>query len=194
MTPRRVLGVAARADATCARSVVIAADQGPIAFSIAPPQGRACWAVLTIDMEALLLPMHAPRERRRQPRYNIHPTVRFSFGGGPRLAAHCRDISLGGAFLETDTPPLFGSTVRIHFWLPTTRGQVHVVIDSVVRWTNRDGFGVQFGSMGARETHALVSLFHRAVGTSESRRRYFRTARARVRAYRREIRALARRG
>ena len=33
-----------------------------------------------------------------------------------------------------------------------------VAIDAVVRWAKPAGMGVQFGRMGARETHALTLL------------------------------------
>jgi type IV pilus assembly protein PilZ len=32
------------------------------------------------------------------------------------------------------------------------------VVDAVVRWSKPDGMGVQFGVMGARETHALTQM------------------------------------
>lgn len=147
----------------------------------------------------------ARRERRKQHRYCLHPPIAFSVGDGPILQAYCRDISLGGAFLETDTPALFGSCIRLYLWVVGARGAERLSIESVVRWTSRDGFGVQFLAVGARETHALVELFHRGSGLAEveahprtavesgRRRSFFRASRARVQAYRRKLRALVER-
>lgn len=149
----------------------------------------------------------ARRERRKQHRYNVHPPVAFSVGDGPFLPARCRDISLGGAFVETPTPALFGSRVRVQIWVTGPKGVERLSIDSVVRWTSREGFGVQFLALGARETHALVELFYRGVALAElappepsaelpltaepkQGRTYFRASRARLQAYRRFLRGL----
>jgi type IV pilus assembly protein PilZ len=34
-------------------------------------------------------------------------------------------------------------------------------LPGIVRWAKPDGFGVQFGSLGARETHAISELLKR---------------------------------
>lgn len=148
----------------------------------------------------------ARRERRKQHRYCLHPPIAFSVGDGPILDARCRDISLGGAFVETSTPALFGARVRVYVWIAGTDAAERLGIDSVVRWTGREGFGVQFLSLGVRETHALVALFQRGAALSEvraradnaarkdaaqgTRRVLFRASRARLQEYRRRLRAL----
>lgn len=132
------------------------------------------------------------RERRKQHRYCLHPSAAFSVGDGPLVPAHCRDISLGGAFLEASVQPPFGAEVRVHVWVALPEGVERIVVDSVVRWTGAEGFGVQFGFMGARATHALVALFRSASAATAlpSRRRYFRASRARLQSYRRRLRAI----
>jgi type IV pilus assembly protein PilZ len=40
-----------------------------------------------------------------------------------------------------------------------TKGDLR--LPAIVRWTKPDGFGVQFGSLGARETHAISQLLKR---------------------------------
>ena len=93
-------------------------------------------------------------ENRKYPRKILMTEVAYQVGDGPLVEAQCRDISLGGMFIETTSPLPYGATLRLHLPLPGIRGGS--VIDAVVRWSKPDGMGVQFGVMGARETHALT--------------------------------------
>ena len=95
-------------------------------------------------------------EKRKHPRKEVHPDIAFEAADGEIVEAACRDISLGGAFVETEKPAPFNSTVTIYLRLPGFEQDIKV--KSTVRWTKKNGMGVQFGPMGARETHALVSL------------------------------------
>lgn len=97
---------------------------------------------------------YANREKRAHPRRALHPPVAFSISGGPRVDAYCRDISLGGAFLETALVPLFASEVTLYICLADTTFEA----PATVRWTGPGGMGVQFGRLGARETNALVDF------------------------------------
>ena len=65
-----------------------------------------------------------------------------------------KDISLGGMFIEAAESPPFGSQVTIATRLPSA--EVRLV--GVVRWNKPDGFGVQFGLLGAKETHAIAKM------------------------------------
>ena len=96
------------------------------------------------------------QENRKHPRKEIRPAVAFQVGDGARLDAVCHDLSLGGAFVETSEPAGFGARITIFLQLPGLKGET--VIPSVVRWTKPTGMGVQFGVMGAKETHALMKL------------------------------------
>jgi type IV pilus assembly protein PilZ len=51
----------------------------------------------------------------------------------------------------------FGVEVSIVLRLPNTKQDLRV--PAVIRWIKPGGFGVQFGLLGARETHALSELF-----------------------------------
>jgi type IV pilus assembly protein PilZ len=82
--------------------------------------------------------------------------VAFQIGDGPRVNAVCHDISLGGMFIETDQPGRFGEAIRVLLTLPGLKSEA--VVQATVRWTKPTGMGVQFGVMGARETHALTQL------------------------------------
>jgi type IV pilus assembly protein PilZ len=95
-------------------------------------------------------------ENRQHPRKIIETDVAFQAAGGLRIAARCRDVSLGGMFIETASALAYGARVRVFVQLPGLKGES--AIDAVVRWSNPSGMGVQFGVMGARETHALTLL------------------------------------
>jgi type IV pilus assembly protein PilZ len=94
-----------------------------------------------------------------------HPRVRLGLSGtcrrtdGVTFTGTVRDISVGGMFMETDQAVTFGEEVTIVIRVPTSRNELS--LPAIVRWTNPGGFGVQFGLLGARETHALSELFRR---------------------------------
>src|ERR1700722_5836506 len=73
-----------------------------------------------------------------------------------------RDLSLGGMFVETTTPSLFGARVQLVF--PRPRPARPLLVPGTVRWTSAEGMGVQFGSLGARETHVIAETV-RAAGS-----------------------------
>ncbi len=95
-------------------------------------------------------------ENRKHPRKVIDLDVAFQVAGGPRVEAKSHDVSLGGMFIETNVEAPYGSSVRVFVRLPGLKSETQ--IDATVRWRKPDGMGVQFGMMGARETHALTQL------------------------------------
>ena len=99
-------------------------------------------------------------EKRRHPRKEVRISVAFSLGDGRRIEAVSRDMSIGGAFVETDSPAPFASTLPVDLLLPGAKQAIRVT--STVRWTQRDGMGLQFGLMGVRDTHALTELLRHA--------------------------------
>ena len=72
-----------------------------------------------------------------------------------------RDISLGGMFIITDDAAPFGAHVTVRFLLP--RQPVQLELPAVVRWSGTGGMGVQFGSLGAADTHHITELTRPAV-------------------------------
>jgi type IV pilus assembly protein PilZ len=64
-------------------------------------------------------------------------------------------MSLGGMFVETSSPAPFGTSISLVMVLP---GKHEVSVKATVRWTEPDGMGVQFGLMGARDTHAITQI------------------------------------
>lgn len=65
-------------------------------------------------------------------------------------------MSLGGMFIEADVVPAFGAKIEIQCMLPGISHEVK--LPAVVRWAKPGGFGVQFGLLGARETHAITGM------------------------------------
>jgi hypothetical protein len=96
------------------------------------------------------------QEKRRHHRKETNEAVAFSLDSDQRVAGICRDLSLGGMAIETEQPAAFGADVVVYIRLPGTSGESQ--LRGVVRWTKPGMMGVQFGLMGARETHAL-SIF-----------------------------------
>jgi len=70
--------------------------------------------------------------------------------------ARGKDISVGGMFLQSSELPAFGTELSIVGRLPGAKKDV--TLPAVVRWTKPGGFGVQFGLLGALETHLLSEL------------------------------------
>ncbi len=62
------------------------------------------------------------------------------------------DLSLSGAFVYADPLPAFGTTIRLDIQL--TGGAISV--EAMVRWNKPDGCGIQFVSLGARETFLIT--------------------------------------
>ncbi len=77
-------------------------------------------------------------------------------GSAERLRGVSRDISLGGMQIMLQGPVAFGNEVEVHLTLP--RQKVECVLPAVVRWVRGDVLGVQFGLLGARETHAITEV------------------------------------
>ena len=62
-------------------------------------------------------------------------------------------------FVECSETPAFGVKINIVCRLPGLAQESR--LPGIVRWAKEDGFGVQFGLLGARETHAIAQLLRR---------------------------------
>jgi hypothetical protein len=99
-------------------------------------------------------------ELRRYERTPIDVEVEFERkGSSDRRVGRATDISLGGMFVRAPAPPGFATEIVVYMRIRGTRGPI--AIPGVVRWTRGDGMGVQFGLLGARETHAITELMKR---------------------------------
>ena len=67
-----------------------------------------------------------------------------------------RDIGIGGIFIETTEVLPFGAVVVIVGRLPGASHDLR--LPGIVRWSKSNGFGVQFGLLGAQETHAILTI------------------------------------
>jgi len=110
-------------------------------------------------------------ELRRHPRAPVDAAVEFvAKASSERLAGRCRDVSLGGMFIQTPAPLAFGTELLVYLTWPGQKAPV--ALPAVVRWTRPgQGMGVQFGLIGARETHALTELTRTAGGAWQPGRR-----------------------
>jgi PilZ domain len=94
---------------------------------------------------------------RRHLRAPLDVSVDFmGKGSDERFRGRAKDISLGGMFVETAQALPFSSEVTVYMTLPAQK--IPFVLPGVVRWTRNGGMGVQFGLIGARETHVITEL------------------------------------
>jgi type IV pilus assembly protein PilZ len=96
------------------------------------------------------------QEKRSYPRVSIDLEVSCEVDGKPAFAGNGRDISLGGMFIDAAEVPAFGTKITVVARLPGINDASR--LPAVVRWSSPGGFGVQFGLLGARETHAITRL------------------------------------
>jgi type IV pilus assembly protein PilZ len=96
-------------------------------------------------------------EQRRYARVPVNLPAAFAVKGtAERREGLCKDISLGGTFIETDSPCGFGAEVVVHVTLPGAHQGL--ALPGIVRWLRAGGMGIQFGSLGAVETHAITEV------------------------------------
>jgi hypothetical protein len=96
-------------------------------------------------------------DKRTHPRVPLSAAVTCEVtGGGVSIMGQAKDISVGGMYIESETPVSFGTEVNIVLRLPNTKANAR--LPGVIRWIKPGGFGVQFGLLGARETHAISEL------------------------------------
>jgi hypothetical protein len=94
-------------------------------------------------------------EKRRHPRVVINLPVSCEVADGTGFQATARDVSVGGMFVEATVAPAFGTQLTIVGNFP---GRAGMRIPAVVRWVSPGGFGVQFGLLGAQDTHVLAAI------------------------------------
>ena len=95
-------------------------------------------------------------DKRSHPRVPIDTIFRCEAAGGAAFEAKGKDISVGGMYLEASASPAFGTELTIVGRLPGAKKDLR--LPAVVRWVKPGGFGVQFGLLGAVETHVLSEL------------------------------------
>lgn len=104
-------------------------------------------------------------ERRRYVRKRVDLPASFQLDGVLQ-AAHVTDMCPGGAFLEVETLPPFGTKIELTLELPKTA----IAVEATVRWSKGSGVGVQFGLLGARATYAITEHLADLEPAPDSRR------------------------
>jgi type IV pilus assembly protein PilZ len=95
------------------------------------------------------------QEKRQHARTPFEAAVEVVTQAGAKLGGKSRDISIGGMFVFASSSPAFGTEVKIHVTIP---GLGPTELPGIVRWTTSEGFGVQFGLLGARQTHSIGAV------------------------------------
>jgi len=96
-------------------------------------------------------------EKRSHRRVPLGAEISCRRSDGSTFTAQGKDISIGGMFVEASKSVTFGEELSIEVRLPRTKQAI--MLPSIVRWLGPGGFGVQFGLLGARETHAISELY-----------------------------------
>lgn len=97
-------------------------------------------------------------ERRRISRVGVELVVELELPDGRRMTGVAHDVGLGGMFIESLEALPYGASLVV--LLPGSS----IRLPSTVRWSSGNGMGVQFGLLGARETHAVTTLVEQAKG------------------------------
>jgi hypothetical protein len=95
-------------------------------------------------------------EKRVHVRIPIDVAVTCELTDGSEVYGVAKDISVGGMYVECRESVPFGAKLTVVGKLPGLPDQAR--LPGVVRWSKEGGFGVQFGLLGARETHAITQL------------------------------------
>jgi len=96
-------------------------------------------------------------ENRRFRRSPVDIPVEFwERGSSDRRVGRAKDLSQGGMLIETASPHAFSTEIVIR--LPSAQRGGATELGAIVRWNHSSGMGVQFGLLGARETHAIAEL------------------------------------
>ncbi len=99
------------------------------------------------------------QDKRVHPRVSVETQVSCEPRAGAPVSGMAKDISIGGMFIEATEIIPFGTEITIVGRFPGAKAELR--LPAIVRWAKPSGFGVQFGSLGARETHAISELLKR---------------------------------
>jgi len=108
-----------------------------------------------------------PDERRRHVRKRVDlQAILVAEGDETGPTVRVADLSVGGAFLETDVEFPFGTEASLEINLPGK----DITVPATIRWAKPGGCGVQFGRLGVRETYAITELLADLEPVPDSRR------------------------
>jgi type IV pilus assembly protein PilZ len=104
--------------------------------------------------------MRNATDKRKFQRVRFEEPVVFDVENDWTALGTAADVSVGGIFVEavdSATSIPFGANVTVHV---RVSGEL-LALPGVVRWTRDGGIGVQFGLLGARETHVITEAIAR---------------------------------
>ena len=94
-------------------------------------------------------------EQRKHHRVPIRFEVTCIENDASSFTGTVRDISIGGMFVQSERNLAFGTALTLVLKGVAAR---ELRLPAVVRWSEPQGFGVQFGLLGAYDTHVIVEL------------------------------------
>ena len=94
-------------------------------------------------------------EQRKHHRVPIAFEVTCIESDASSFTGTMRDISIGGMFVVAERNLAFGTALTLVLKGVAAR---ELRLPAVVRWSEPQGFGVQFGLLGAYATHVIVEL------------------------------------
>jgi len=103
------------------------------------------------------------QEQRRYQRAPLHANITVTHETHA-IPATSMDISVGGMFIQLEEALPFGAEIQITMPSPID-AQTLLTLPAKVRWTRSGGMGIQFGLLGALETHAIVEFLRGKIGT-----------------------------
>jgi hypothetical protein len=96
------------------------------------------------------------REKRSHARKQVDLETQVTPHGASAFSGVLRDLGVGGAFIESAQEVPYDSALTLTLAVPGEATPLQ--LPGVARWSKPGGFGVQFGLLGARETHAIARL------------------------------------
>lgn len=96
-------------------------------------------------------------EQRKYARAPINtPLFFFVKGSTDEREGTGKDIAIGGMAIETQQPASFGESVIVQVSLPGSDDIL--ALPGTVRWVRNGVMGIQFGLLGAVETHIITEI------------------------------------
>jgi PilZ domain len=96
-------------------------------------------------------------EQRAHPRAQVSVPLLFTVKGQSRERdGVAKNVGLGGMYIETTSAAAFGADITVRVRLPGSDQMLR--LPAVVRRVEATGMGVQFGLLGALETHLITEI------------------------------------
>jgi hypothetical protein len=97
--------------------------------------------------------------RESKPEILVPRKAWFTLGPGERATGWIVRLSVVGIEIESLLPPAPGQDVTV--WAQLVDGEGELALPGRVQWARSTRFGVQFGSLDARQIHAIVRTTNR---------------------------------